>query len=91
MKPLINICLGYRQKNHYEHLWDIEDGAISHKIDYVTILYKILNCQVHLNRITGSRVPVILLNGWILPIGGASAVEGLRSMGLPCLDFTTIW
>ena len=25
---------------------------------------------------------VILLNGWILPIGGASAVEGLRSTGL---------
>ena len=25
------------------------------------------------------------LNGWILPIGGASAVEGLRSTGLPHL------
>jgi hypothetical protein len=27
--------------------------------------------------ITGSRVTVILLNGWILPIGGSSAVDGL--------------
>ena len=27
-------------------------------------------------RITGSRVKVILMNGWILPIGGASEVEG---------------
>ena len=79
MKPLINICLGYRQNNHYEHLWDIEEGGIRHKIDYFTIFQEILNSQVHLNRITGSRVPVILLNGWILPIGGASAVVGLQS------------
>ena len=28
---------------------------------------------------------VILLNGWILPIGGASLVEGLPSTGLPRL------
>ena len=32
-------------------------------------------------RITGSRVTAILPNGWILPIGEASAVEGLLSMG----------
>ena len=85
MKPLINICLGYRRKNHYKHLWDIEDGAISHTIDYVTIFQEILNLQVHLDRITGSRVPAIL------SIGGPSAVEGLRSTGLPCQDLTTIW
>ena len=36
----------------------------------------------HQNRITGSRVTAILLNGWILPVGGASAVEGLRLTGL---------
>ena len=35
--------------------------------------------------ITGSRVTVILLNGWILPIGEPSLVEGLRSTGLPRL------
>ena len=28
-----------------------------------------------------SRITAILLNEWILPIGGASAVEGLLSMG----------
>ena len=38
----------------------VEDGASSHKVDYV------------------QQVKRILLNGWILPIGGASAVKGLR-------------
>ena len=54
----------------------VGDGAFSHKIDYV---------EGHLNFITGSRVTAILLNGWILPFGGASAVEGLPSTGLPYL------
>ena len=35
------------------------------------------------NRITGSRVTAILLNRWIFPIGGTSAVEGLLSTGYP--------
>ena len=56
----------------------VEDGALSHKIDYVTIFQEILNPEGHPNRITGSNVTVILLNGWILPIGGASLVKGLR-------------
>ena len=51
----------------------VEDGAFSHKIDYVAIL----NIEGHQNCITGSRVTAILLNEWILPIGGASAVEGV--------------
>ena len=63
----------------------VEDGAFSHKIDYVTIVLEILNLEGHPNRITGSRVTAILLNGWILPFGGASLVEGLRSVGLPRL------
>ena len=63
----------------------VEDSALSHKIDYFTIFQEILNLKGHPNRITGSRVTAILLNGWILPIGGASAVEGLRSAGLPPL------
>ena len=42
---------------------------------------KILNLEGHLNHITGSRVTAILLNGLILLIGGASAVEGLLSTG----------
>ena len=40
-----------------------------------------LNLEGHLNRINGSSVTAILLNGWILPIGGASAVEGIISTG----------
>ena len=46
----------------------VEDGAFSHKIDYVIIL----NLEGHPNRIPGSKVTAILLNDWILPIGGAS-------------------
>ena len=60
------------------HALMVEDGGFSHKIDYVTIFYEILNREGLLNRITGSRV---LLNGWILPIGGASVVESLLSTG----------
>ena len=59
----------------------VGDGAFSHKIDYVTIFLEIINLEGHPNRITGSRVTAILLNGWMLPIGGASAVEGLLSTG----------
>ena len=55
----------------------VEDGAFSHKIDCITIILEILNLEGHQNNTTGSRVAAILLNGWILPIGGASAVEGL--------------
>ena len=44
-----------------------------------------LNPEGHQNPIDGSKVTAILLKGCILPIGGASAVEGLRSTGLPLL------
>ena len=47
------------------------------------IFSEILSPKGHLYHNTDSRVPAILLNGWSLPIGGASAVEGLRSTGLP--------
>ena len=63
----------------------VGDGAFSHKIDVFNLFLKILNLEGHPNRITGSEVTAILLNRWILPIGGASAVEGLRSTGLPRL------
>ena len=56
----------------------IEDGAFSHKIDYVTIFREILNPEGHTNRITGSKVTAIFLNGLILPIGGVSAGKGLH-------------
>ena len=52
----------------------VGDGAFSHKIDYITFFLEILNLEEHSNRITGSTVTQILLNGWILPIGGASAI-----------------
>ena len=39
---------------------------------------EILNPEGHPNCFTGSKVTAILLNGWILPISGASAVKGLR-------------
>ena len=56
----------------------VEDGAFSHKINYFTILKEIINLEEHPNHITGSKVTAILLNGLILPFGGASAVKGLR-------------
>ena len=62
------------------HALMVEDDAFSCKIDYVTILKEILNLEGHPNSITDSRVTVILLNRWIFPIGGASAVEGLLLM-----------
>ena len=55
----------------------VEDGAFIHKIDYNTLFWEILNLKGHLNRITGSTITAILLNGLILPFGGASAVKGL--------------
>ena len=50
-----------------------------------------LNAKGHQNPINGPKVTAILLKGWILPIGGASAVEGLRSTGLPRLVFYIVW
>ena len=44
-----------------------------------------INPEGHQNRIGGSKATAILLKELMLPIGGASAVEGLRSTGLPRL------
>ena len=49
----------------------VGDGASSHKIDKFSKLWNIINLEGHQNRITGSRVTAILLNGWTLPIGEA--------------------
>ena len=43
-----------------------------------------LNPEGHQN-LSGSKVTATLLKGWILPISGASAGEGLRVTGLPRL------
>ena len=61
----MKICLRRR------HALAVADGAFSHKIGYVMIVKEILNTKGHPNRITGSKVTAILMNGWILPIGGA--------------------
>ena len=63
------------------HTQMVGDGAFSHEIDWFPILLEILNLKGHPNCITGSKVTVILLNGWILPIIGASVLEGLLSTG----------
>ena len=47
------------------HALTVADGAFSHNIDYVTIFQEIALLVQKLRR--------ILLNGWILPIGGASS------------------
>ena len=49
----------------------------------------ILNLEGHLNCITGLGVTAILVNGLILPICGASAVEGLLSTGPTLSSFLT--
>ena len=55
----------------------VKDGALSHIFYFIiffffTIFKKILNLEGHPNCITGSKVMVILLNGWLLPIGGVA-------------------
>ena len=60
------------------------------KIDYVIVIKKFLNPEGHQNPINGSKVTAILLKGWILPIGEASAVEGLQSTGLPHLVYQRV-
>ena len=42
----------------------------------IQFFLEILNPEGHPSGITGSRVTGILLNAWILPVHGVSAVEG---------------
>ena len=68
----------------------VGNGALSHKIDYITIFEEILNLEGHQNRTTGSKVTAILLNAWIFPIGqsgGASRWKAFYQQGLPCLVY----
>ena len=69
------------------HAQTVRDRSSSYKIDYVIGIKNFLNPEYHQNMINGSKVTAILLKGWILPLGVASAVEGLRSTGLPRLVF----
>ena len=67
------------------HAQTVRDSTSSYKIDYVIVIKTFLNPEGHQNRISGSKVTAILLKGWLLPMGGASAGKGLRSTGLPRL------
>ena len=46
----------------------VRDADSSHKIDYVAQVESILSLKGYPNRINGSNVTEIWLNGWILPI-----------------------
>ena len=50
----------------------IRDNVTSYIIEYVTLLYDILNPKGFKNCIFGSKVTAILPDGWILPIGGVA-------------------
>ena len=69
------------------HAKTVRDSSSRYKIDYVIVVKTFLNPKGHQNCISGSKVMALLLKERILPIGGASAVEGLRSTGLPLLVF----
>ena len=45
----------------------VEDGAVSHKIDYVPFFRKILISKRHQNLFIGSKVMASLVSGGILP------------------------
>ena len=62
-------------------------SSSSYKIDYFIVIKNPLNPKGQQNPINGSKVTVILMKGWILHIGGPSAVEGLQSTGLSRLVF----
>ena len=47
--------------------------------EYVTIFKEILNLEGHLNRVTGSKVTAILLNGWIFSYWLSFSGEGSAS------------
>ena len=63
------------------HALMVDDGAFSHKIDYIAIFWEILNLKGHQNRTTGSKVTATLLNGLIFVYrwsfgGGGSIISG---------------
>ena len=66
----------------------VRNGAFGHKVDCLNILKDIFNLEGHQNSITGSRVTVILLNGWTFPIGQSGEASWWRvcyQRGLPHL------
>ena len=69
------------------HAQTVRDSSFSYKIYYVIVIKNVLNLKGHQNPKNGSKGTALLLQGWILPIGWASAVEGLQSTGLPRLVY----
>ena len=65
------------------HAQTVKDNSSSYKIDYVLVIKTFPNPEWHQNFISGSKVTAILLKGWILPIGGASAVRVCDQRGYP--------
>ena len=65
------------------HTQTVTDSSSSYKIDYFIVIKTFLNPEGHHNRISGSKGTAILLKGWILPIGGASAVRVCDQRGYP--------
>ena len=51
----------------------VEDGSLSHKIDYVPIFQKNLNLEEHLNRFTASKVMAIFVNGGVISRGDVAS------------------
>ena len=54
------------------HAQTVRDSSLSYKIDDVIVKKSFLNLERPQNRISGSKVTVILLKGLILPISGVA-------------------
>ena len=65
------------------HAQTVRDSTLSYNINYVIVIKNFLNPEGYQNPIRGSKVRAILLKGWILPIGGASAVRVCDQRGYP--------
>ena len=56
------------------------DGASSHKISHVA---EVRAFKEYINHTIGLKVMAILLNGWILPIGGVALERVCDQQGYP--------
>ena len=56
----------------------VKKGALSHKIDCITIFWENLDLEGHQNRNTDSRVTAILLNKPIFPMGQSGEASRWR-------------
>ena len=65
----------------------VSDGAYSHMLNFFWTFSISKGIPIAL---LAQELHPFLLNGWNLPIGGASVVEGQRSTGLPRLVLINI-